>query len=309
MMAILLNASKTKISNNSHRIAIAKIEKIIDEIIKKNQKNQKISFIDMGRILEDLRIFRQIFCENNSNLISNNNKNNNNNNNSNLKKYQSYKDIKLELKNVKEREKRKKTEVDFYEQIWLILNPENMECIKSDIFAEILKILFSPVASSIKEISAILRQFLQAAFFLNSNPDKEKNYISPITEKIINEEDIWPLEKLVKEFLGLKENLLAYQKIGNLSKNLIEDLDAKKIQNSFKPKILKNVPGVNEDNNEFKSRYNFFYQRLPNLIERDKLRRQVLGEMKKESEEMVRKIALNLFIIFLLKFCLIFFFS
>jgi hypothetical protein len=285
MMAILLDASKTKISNNSHRIAIAKIEKLIDEIIQKYQKNMKISFIDMGRILEDLRIFRQIFSENNSNT-SLNEKNPNENKG---KDYQSYKDIKIELKNVKEREKRKKNEVDFYEQIWLTLNPENSECIKSDIFAEILKILFSPVASSIKEISAILRQFLQAAFFLNSNPDKEKNYISPITEKIINEEDIWSLEKLVKEFMGLKENILAYQKIGNISKNTKEDLQNIKAQNCFKPKILKNPPGISDDNKEFKSRYNFFYQRLPNLIERDKLRRQVLEEMKKESEEQVRK--------------------
>lgn len=276
MMAILLNASKTKISNNSHRIAIAKVEKIIDEAIQKNQKNKKISFIDMGYVLEDLRIFRQIF------------ENKQNSNEAEKNKYQSYKSIKLELKNVKEREKRKKTEVDFFEQMWLILNPENEETIKSDIFSEILKILFSPVASSIKEISSILKQFLQAAFFLNSNPDREKQFISPITEKIIPEEDIWPLEKLVKEFLNLKENILAYQKIGNISKNTKEDLDAKKVQNSFKPKILKNAPGVSDDNNEFKSRYNFFYQRLPNLIERDKLRRQVLDEMKKESEDQVR---------------------
>lgn len=275
MMAILLNASKTKISNNSHRIAIAKIEKIIDETIQKFQKNKKISFIEMGQILEDLRIFRQIFQENNDKEQKN--------------KYQSYKDIKLELKNVKEKEKRKKSEVDFYEQIWLILNPENNEAIKSDIFAEILKILFSPVASSIKEISAILQQFLQAAFFLNSNPDKEKNYISPITEKILNEEEIWPLEKLVKEFLGLKENILAYQKIGNISKNTKEDLDEKNIQNSFKPKILKKAKGIGDDDNEFKSRYNFFYQRLPNLIERDRLRRQVLDEMKKENQDQVIK--------------------
>lgn len=280
MMSILLNASKTKISNNSHRIAISKVEKLIDESILKNQKDKKISFLDMGKILEDLRIFRQIFSDNRigGTFDDHNQKN----------KYQSYKDIKLELKNVKEREKRKKTEVDFYEQIWLALNPENSETIKSDIFSEILKILFSPVASSIKEISSILRQFLQAAFFLNSNPEREKNYISPITEKYISEEDIWPLEKLVKEFLGLKENILAYQKIGNINKNFKDDLDTRKVENSFKPKILKKTPpGMSDDKIEFKSRYNFFYQRLPNLIERDRLRRQVLDEMKKESEDQV----------------------
>lgn len=292
MMGVLLNASKTKISNNSHRIAINKIEKLIDDAVARHEKNKKISFIDVGLILEDLRIFRQIFSDNLKKSELELNKSNISTNSKENKKYQSYKDIKLELKNVKEREKRKKMEVDFYEQIWLTLNPDNKDFVKSDIFAEILKILFSPVASSIKEISSILKQFLLAAFFLNSNPDAVKEFISPITDKIIPEEEIWPLDKLVKEFLNLKENLLAYQNIGNLSKNTQEELDKfKKEQTSFHPKILKNIPYIqSNENNEYKSRSNFFEQRLPTLIERDKLRRQVLDEMKKESEEQVRQL-------------------
>lgn len=312
MMAILLNASKTKISNNSHRIAINKIEKLIDEAVSKHEKNKKLSFIDIGFVLEDLRIFRQIFSNenttNNSKQANNNVYNNNENDLNNKKNYQSYKDIKIELKNVKEREKRKKAEVDFYEQIWLTLNPDNKDFIKSDIFAEILKILFSPVASSIAEISNILKQFLLAAFFLNSNPDEVKQFVSAITDKAIAEEEIWPLDKLVKEFLGLKENILAYQHTGNLSKNTKEELEKiKKEQISFKPKILKNVGHLNNQevnsNDQFKSRSNFFFQRLPTLIERDKLRRQVLEEMKKESEEQVNYILLN--IKFLIKIFLI----
>lgn len=281
MMGILLNASKTKISNNSHRIAINKIEKLIDEAVEKQQKNKRITFIDVGLVLEDLRIFRQIFSDN---------KNNTQDLEKNKQKYQSYKDIKLELNNVNEKEKRKKIEVDFYEQVWLTLNPENKDFIKSDIFSEFLKILFSPVASSVKEISSILKQFLLAAFFLNSNPDSIKQYISPITEKVISEEEIWPLDKLVKEFLNLKENILAYQNIKNLSKSTKEDIEKYNTeQASFKPKIRKNPNylNLNNENNNFKSRSNFFFSRLPTLIERDKLRRQVLNEMKKESEEQV----------------------
>lgn len=298
MMAILLNASKTKISNNSHRIAINKIEKLIDEAVAKHEKNKKLSFIDIGLILEDLRIFRQIFS--NENQTSKQNPSSSTEPDLyNKKNYQSYKDIKIELKNVREREKRKKAEVDFYEQIWLTLNPDNKDFIKPDIFAEILKILFSPVASSITEISNILKQFLLAAFFLNSNPEAVKEFVSPITEKIIPEEEIWPLDKLVKEFLGLKENILAYQNTGNLSKNTKEELDKiKKEQISFRPKILKNIGHLNNmpenatgsAGGNFKSRSNFFFQRLPTLIERDKLRRQVLEEMKKESEEQVKSI-------------------
>ena len=205
MMNIMLNASKVKMSNNSHKIAINKIEKIIDDTVNKYEKDKKITFINVGEILTELKILRQTFPKE-ENIINNNNNINNNYNNSN---YQSYKDIQLEMINTKENEIRKQKEVNFYEQLWLTLNPGNTKYIKSDILSEILKILLTPVNSNVKEISDILKQFLLTAFFLNSNPDEVKKYISPITEKEITEEEIWPIEKLVKEFLSLKENLLA----------------------------------------------------------------------------------------------------
>lgn len=67
-------------------------------------------------------------------------------------------EIKSELKNVRDNERRRKTEIDFYEQIWIVLNPDNNECIKVTVLAEFLKILFSPVSSSIKEISSVLKR-------------------------------------------------------------------------------------------------------------------------------------------------------
>ena len=122
----------------------------------------------------------------------------------------------------------------------MTLNPDNKDFIKSDILSEILKILFSPVASTVAEISSILKQFLLAAFFLNSNPESVKEFVSPITDKVIPEEEIWPLDKLVKEFLNLKENILAYQNIGNLSKNTKEELEKfKKEQISALISVLK----------------------------------------------------------------------
>jgi hypothetical protein len=259
LMGILLNASKTKISNNSHRIAISKVEKVIEEAVKKYDKKRWLSFIDVGRILTELKIFREIFSEDSIKNAK--------------KKYQNYKDIKMELTNVKEQEKRKRVEVDFYEQLWLTLNPENKESIRSDVVCEFFKILFSPVASSVQEISNILHQFLIAAFFLNSNPEDQKKYISPITEREISADEVWKLDKLVREFLYLKENILAYQGIKNFSKKLVDD-----IEKDRKAKF---------HNKEYKSRSNFFEERLPALLDRDKLRRQVLEEMKKESEQSV----------------------
>jgi len=293
MMAIVLNASKTKISNNSHRIAINKIEKIIDLAIAKFEKDKKLTFIEVGKVMVELKIFREIFNNNKEKEESQKK----------IKKYnpyQSYKDIKLELNNVKEAQKRKKAEIDFYEQLWLTLNADNKDFIKSDIFSEFLKILFSPVASSVKEISSILRQFLLAAFFLNSNPEEKKNYVSPITEKKISEEDIWPLDKLVKEFLQLKENILAYQQIHNASKKLLEDLDKmKKEKLRFYPETNREVKDSNLNEKEkFKSRSNFWEERLPALIDREKLRRQVLEEMKKENDESVKNENFNEKLIF-----------
>ena len=270
MMNIMLNASKVKMSNNSHKIAINKIEKIIDDTVNKYEKDKKITFINVGEILTELKILRQTFPKE-ENIINNNNNTNNNFNNSN---YQSYKDIQLEMINTKENEIRKQKEVNFYEQLWLTLNPGNTKYIKSDILSEILKILLTPMNSNIKEISDILKQFLLTAFFLNSNPDEVKKYISPITEKEITEEEIWPIEKLVKEFLSLKENLLAYQGLKHFNKSMQKEINNSKKELSFKPKI-----------NESSLNWNYYSERLPALVEREKLRQQVLEEMKKENEE------------------------
>ena len=274
LMGILLNASKTKISNNSHRIAINKIEKVIESAVAKREKDKtkRLTFIDVGRILTDLKIFREIFPSDEEGMS-----------NKEKKKFQNYKDIKLELSNIKEQEKRKRSEVDFYEQLWITLNPENKESVRSDIVCEFFKILFSPVASSVQEISSILHQFLIAAFFLNSNPEDQKKYISPLTEKQINPDEVWKLDKLVREFLFLKENILAYQGIKNISKKLAEDIE--------KDNKVKFHPNQKES---YKSRSNFFEERLPALLDRDKLRRQVLEEMKKESEQSV----INMFLLF-----------
>lgn len=285
-LGIELNSRKIKISNNSHKIALQKIEKIVDEVVEKYERenSKKLSFIDLGLILTELKIFREIFNENKikeiSNLnfnISNNNKStisNKSNSKLNNQEYQSYREIKTELKKVKNQEKRKRQEVDFYEQLWIILNPENKDFIRSDMFAEFLKILLSPISSNIYDISNVLKEFLQAAFFLNYNNNFV--YLSPITEVELNQEEIWSLEKLVKEFLNLKENILAYQHIGKLNKKAEKNLK-KETSFLFQPNVEK----------QYLSRSNFFEERLPILLERDKQQKISLEERKKELENRV----------------------
>jgi len=62
-MAILLNSSKTKISNNSHKISLLKLEKDIEEVVFNidKEKSKKLSFLDIGYCLSELRIFRELF--------------------------------------------------------------------------------------------------------------------------------------------------------------------------------------------------------------------------------------------------------
>ena len=273
MMNILLNSQKVKISNNSHKIAINKIEREIDETIAKYEKNNQISFIDAGKILADLKIFREMFKDE----LNNNNNEKKNNDNKQHKKIQSYKDIQHELLTQKEKEERKQKEINFYEQLWLIINPNNIDFIKTDIFSETLKILFTPVNPNYKEISEILKQFLLTAFFLNSNPNDVKIYKSPITHQIVKEELIWDTEKLVKEFLLLKENLLAYKNIKHNSKRMEKDIEDNKKNICFKPKINNN----NNDNNDNDNSY--FEKRLEFLEQRKNLREKVLNEMRKEN--------------------------
>ena len=235
------------------------LEKMIDDAIELYQKDNTVSFINVGEILTELKIFRETFPKRQK---------------ENKKSVQNYKDIQMEMINVKETDKRKQKEVNFYEQLWLTINPGNKPTIKSDILSEILKILFAPINSNVKEISEILKQFLLTAFFLNSNPEEVKRYISPITEKDINEDDIWPIEKLVKEFLLLKQNLLAYQGIKHFNKTIQSEITKTQKEMSFAPKINESTQG-----------WNYYSERLPALVEREKLRLQVLDEMKKENEE------------------------
>jgi hypothetical protein len=61
-MGILLNSNKTKISNNSHRIALKRIEKYVEDIVNKVDKEgtKRLSFTQLGIVLSELKIFREI---------------------------------------------------------------------------------------------------------------------------------------------------------------------------------------------------------------------------------------------------------
>ena len=68
---------------------------------------------------------------------------------------------------------RLKDEIDFLEQIWLLLkSPNDNNYINSEEFSNILEILFLPEDLTIKEISDILLSYLQQVFMFEQDIDK-----------------------------------------------------------------------------------------------------------------------------------------
>ena len=120
----------------------------------------------------------------------------------------------------------------------------------------------------------ILSKFLQASFFLNSNNEQSKILVSPITDKSMNEDDFWPIEKLVKEFINLKENILAYQKIKNFNNRALNNFDSNDKNMTFKPKITKY--------SRFSQNYFTFEERAAKFLEAKK---EKLERIQKETQE------------------------
>lgn len=266
---IKLNASKTKICPKSHKTAIIKVEKNIDEATKTYEKDGMITFFNVAQILTDLHIFRELLVKNRKTK----------------EKVKKSSELKENVSRIENREERKLAELDFLEQLWIILNPKCDELMKSEIFCGFMKILFSPVETSVKEVASILKTFLQAALFLSTTPFKRgsgseqdsisRGVISPITDRQISVQDIWSLNTLVKHFLILKENLIAYKTTKHFSKEFQKELLNMQKNMTFKPKIPNN-----------KVRMMIFEKKLPTFIEREKYRQQALQEMKKEAERL-----------------------
>ena len=225
MMEILINSSKHKISTKSYQISLQKIEKSIDQAFEKIIKTSEINFFQLGEILTILGVLRETFDLQEKQKDP--------------KKIQNVKEIEIELKKNRKSDQRKKQEIQFLEQLWMILNPENAK-MKANTTKEFLKILFSPINANAKEVADILFKFLQASLFLNTSGQSDQ-IISPLSLKQIDESELWSLEMLVKEFFQLKDNLLAYKGIGNIKPN-----SAIEIQNSHKKLTFK--PQVNTKN-------------------------------------------------------------
>ena len=243
-------------NNKSYKILFESNQKLINKIINKySESNNKISFVGIAKCLYDLKIFRELFTiRNNENKKANLNLKKNNNskiidlNNSDeiiLKR------LKYIVNNIQKGE-RKEEEMEFLEQIWFLLNPNNKEYIYNEIFEGFIKLLFSysDKLSTKKDIVSYLKDYLVIVNFMepkNNNLDNKYIFTSPLRNKKFTKNDIWPLEKIVTIFLKLKQNLIAYQKQYFIQKD------------NSKEKELNNK---NKNKNNKKHDFNKLYERF-----------------------------------------------
>ena len=158
--------------------------------------------------------------------------------------------------NIKKGE-RKEKEIEFLEQIWILLNPKDKEFINSEIFEGFLKILYSysEKINAKKEIIKYINDYLKIAHFMEPKNNK-MYYESPLNNKnIINK---WPIDKIVDEFVELRKNIIAYKsnyfkkdryknnisenenllKLNNIGKKKKEKHDFNKLYKSYMDKLL-----------------------------------------------------------------------
>ena len=178
--------TKFNINKSSFKWLSSYNEKLISKIILKNSdKNKQISILGIIKTLHTLKILH--------NLLSKN---------------------KLDLNNLNENVQKQK-EVDFVEQIWFLLNPNNKKVINNEIFECFIKLLF-PYTNNLKQ-SAIeyIEEYIKIINFMEPKSDIKNNdeyFYSPLRNEYFPKNKKWSTEKIIQTFFELKRNRIAYKK-------------------------------------------------------------------------------------------------
>ena len=178
--------TKFNINKSSFKWLSSYNEKLISKIILNNSdKNKQISILGIIKTLHTLNILY--------NLLSKN---------------------KLDLNNLNENVQKQK-EVDFVEQIWFLLNPNNKKVINNEIFECFIKLLF-PYTNNLKQ-SAIeyIEEYIKIINFMEPKSDIKNNdeyFYSPLRNEYFSKNKKWSTEKIIQTFFELKRNRIAYKK-------------------------------------------------------------------------------------------------
>ena len=268
---VKLNSTQTKINKKSYQISLEHDDKKIENIINRhsNYKNEGLSIIDIALIFQDLKIFRKLLQNINISRLKNI---------GNMNEF-----INIISIAIKEGEIRKNEELKFLEQTWNMLNPEQKNTIRKDIFEGLLKIIYSPVLNA-SYVSNILKQYLQAALFgegIASLSDRNKKDYN------LN------LKNYIKTFFKLKENIIAYKNINNYNDEKHEKLIKERNKNlTFEPNIpqsenFRTTIAERKKNFNFNSLYNRFIQKEKN--KQSNLKKLKQNRLKEEIKELKEK--------------------
>ena len=276
MSDIKLKANKTKLNNKSHSLALSRNEKRIDDVTQRISKNGMLDFFSIGKVLYDLQIFRELLKRRDVDGDE---------------EIQNINELKYEISRARNRKKeeRKLFESEFLDQLWIKLNPKQFPIIKTERFADFLKILSSPVDSTVKEISTISSKFLQAALFLDTNQyspyqqsssHKDNGVVFQLSDNCKSKQDIWSMSTLVSNFQKLNKNIIAYKKKGTVSRGIQERIEEEQRELTFKPKISKTTKAQPKD----------IYERIQGFMEHKDKREKTLDKLRKIKEQEEKKL-------------------
>ena len=224
---IKYNANIKKINRNSYDMVIERANKRINNIINKYSKDNNLSIVSIVQCLYDLKIINEIIKNNSQNTELN------------------FQKLKIIVNNIKEKDYKKLNELEILEQLWLMINPFKQKNINSQFFFEFLKILFSYNDininnDKIKEMSSNIKIILKNNIYEYDKREFIDSYITPLTDNRYEKQDLWPISKLIKKFLVLKNNIKAYRntdyeyKKEEINQNLKEE-DEKEL--TFEPNL------------------------------------------------------------------------
>jgi len=227
---ILSNANIKKINNNSYNIAISRINKKIENTIKKYSITGKLSIERIAQCLYELNIITE--------LIKIKDKEKNNNDNLKLSYLQSI------ISSINEKDVIKLNEIELLEQLWFIINPSQTQYINSNILCELLKTLLIS-NDNIKNIENKIEKIFEK-YNINKEEyenENDESFISPLRDKKYNKSEIWPIKKMIKTFLNIKKNLKAYKDKDNYYQTRDKYNKIIKERNNdltFKPNLISN---------------------------------------------------------------------
>ena len=215
---IISNMNSKKINKSSYTLVIDRINKKIDNVIKKYSMNGKISIVGITQCLFELNLITELIkIKDNIQDINDD---------------LDFVELQSIIESINGKDTKKLKEVEFLEQLWFIINPSKTQYINCKILSDFLKILFSS-KNNVKDLENNIEKLFEK-YDINKSSDneikeEEESFTSPLRDKEYKTDEIWPLDKFIKIFMDLKNNLKAYKENnyqkGEVYNNIIQERD------------------------------------------------------------------------------------